>query len=123
MTQLKIELFAGWLANGERGLSSEAIVAKLTGVRVGRRQWQIDHPHDMGDFGRCEKLLRRVDIARLLLPEMATVSREWALLVENWDELVRVAESEAPDVFEGGRGGTPLANILIRNLLAEARAA
>jgi hypothetical protein len=123
MTAPKIEMFAGWLANGERGISSEAIVAKLTGVSVGRHHWNKDHPHDMGDFARCEKLLRRVDVARLLLPEMSTVSPEWAILVARWDELVKLAESEVPGVFEGARGGTPLANALIRGLLAEARAA
>ena len=101
---LQIELFAGWLANGERGLSSEAIVEHLTGTAVGGKMYapirgRGDVPWDLGDFRRCELLLRRVNLARVLLPSMAAVSPAWARFAERWADIVALAESERPDVF------------------------
>lgn len=120
--------FASWLASGERGISSEAIVSQLTGHRVGRRRWPDDHPHDPDDFRRCEMLLRAYPLARLTFPEaMKTRSEVWARLVEHWDELVELIESEAPGAFRGsvgiartGMGRTPKAYALIRQLVGRA---
>lgn len=41
---IPLERFAAWLASGERGMSSEAIVANLTGARVRRYGNRGDHP-------------------------------------------------------------------------------
>lgn len=97
---MRIELFAGWLANGERGLSSEAIVQRLTGVPVDvdeltRPNGVTDYPHDSGDFRRCVELLKRVPEARRHLPLMADVSPQWAAIVSHWDELERLLEEES----------------------------
>lgn len=97
---LPIQMFSGWLATGERGISSEAIVSRLTGVPVG--QWHgSSNPWDPSDFRRCELLLRRVPLARMALPMMRDVSPTWARLVDAWDDLVALAESEIPGVFDG----------------------
>lgn len=103
---LKIETFANWLATGERGISSEAIVSHLTGVPVGGRRWAGgDHPYDPDDFWRCERLLRAVPLARLAFPLMASRSPVWSALVEAWDELVELGESEVPGIFDGPAHG------------------
>lgn len=104
MSRLPLTVFTGWLANGERGLSSEAIVEHLTGEPVGGRMYaprrgRLDHPYDMGDFRRCELLLRRVDLARLVFPEMASASPKWAALVDVWGDIVSAAEEENPTIF------------------------
>jgi len=121
--KLPIETFARWLASGERGISSQAIVAHITGSSVGR-WYGNDHPYDVGDLRRCELLLRQVDLARLMFPTMASRSREWAALVEHWDELIASAESEAPGIFDGGYwrgGGAPRTAARMNEIFAAAK--
>ena len=116
---LSLEYFTHWLANGERGISSEAIVSQLTGQQVGRRWSGSDHPHDPGDFRRCELLLRNYPLARLtFVAEMPKRSEVWTRLVEHWDELVALIETECPDAFNGRRshGSAPKAYQLMKEL-------
>jgi hypothetical protein len=87
-----------WLAYGERGISSEAIVTRLTGIGVGHYD-NGDHPLDMGDFKRCELLLREVSEARERFNEMRDVSPQWDALVEHWQEIVNLAQSQDPEFF------------------------
>ncbi|KHJ74672.1 hypothetical protein [Rhodococcus sp. Chr-9] len=105
---LKLEHFAHWLASGERGISSEAIVSHLTGHQVGRPWAGADHPWDPDDFYRCEMLLRAYPLARLAFPAMKSRSEVWARLVDAWDELVALGEEEVPGIFSGpARGRAP----------------
>lgn len=98
---LDLSHFTSWLASGERGISSEAIVSQLTGSQVGRGWSGDDHPYDPGDFRRCEMLLRAYPLARLVFPAlMPARSRVWARLVEHWEELVELIESESPGAFD-----------------------
>jgi hypothetical protein len=114
-------MFTEWLASGERGISSEAIVSHLTGARVGRNYGFGDHPYDPGDFRRCEKLLRQVPFARVALPQMATRSPEWAALVDHWEELVALMEEEAPGVFDNCHGSAPRTYARMQALFEEVR--
>lgn len=117
---LPLSVFTEWLASGERGLSSEAMVQRMTGQRIGRRGSRGDHPWDLDDFRRCELLLRQVPIARILLPTMERQGPVWARLVEHWDEIVELAEREVPSMFTPGhRGGrAPLAGARMKAVLA-----
>lgn len=99
---MSLNAFREWVNHGERGLSSEAIVHRLTGILLSGRYWSgKDHPADPSDFRRCERLLRQVPSARLLLPLMADVSPVWARFVEEWDSLVALGEEEVPGIFDG----------------------
>jgi len=107
---LPIGAFTMWLAQGERGLSAEAIVTRLTGVQISRRGGS-DIPYDPSDFRRCELLLRQVPLARLAFDAMRDVSPAWGRLVDAWDELVALGESEVPNAFNSERtanGKAPL---------------
>lgn len=86
-----------WLANGERGISSETIVEVLTDTPCSRG-WGRDHPADPDDLWRCERLLRAVPLLRVKFPLMASVSPQWAGLVKRWDELVKLLEEESGGV-------------------------
>lgn len=99
---LPISTFTNWLAFGERGLSSEAIVAHLTGTHVGRT-WSGDvyrhpyYPSDPDDFRRCQLLREAVPIVELMFGQMRTASPVWARLVDAWDEIHDTIEAEVPD--------------------------
>lgn len=117
---LPIETFTMWLAQGERGISSETIVSRLTGIPLNQFSTH-NYPHDPDDFRRCELLLRAVPLARLHLPAMEDVSPQWARLVGAWDELVALMESEVPDVFTTRypRGSAPKTYRRMRQLIEQ----
>jgi hypothetical protein len=97
---LDFSLFIPWVNGGERGLSSEAILYRLTGILLsGPYHPGTNHPADPSDFRRCELLLRQVPLARLVFPAMRDVSPTWARFVSEWDDLVALAEEEVPGVF------------------------
>jgi hypothetical protein len=88
------ESFIQWLANGERGLSSNAIATKLSGIDCmlyEPRGWEtLLYPSDHDDFKRCMKLLDQVPEFRERLYEMKDVSEVWSRLVDNWDEFEKL---------------------------------
>lgn len=81
-----------WIATGERGASSEAIVAKLTGVKLD--QGRLMEPYDTSDFRRCLLLFEAVPELKLRMVEMRGVSEYWRLLVDNWEELEKMYHEE-----------------------------
>lgn len=98
--------FTTWLANGERGESSNAIATKLSGIDC---RWDenttLPHPSDPSDFKRCMKLLDQVPEFRERLNEMKEVSEVWSKLVDNWDEFERLYYKECdtgmcPELFD-----------------------
>lgn len=89
-----------WLASGERGVSSNTIVERLTGISaVG--DWGQDHPLDPADLMRCRKLLSQCPELRTDFHKMADCSDEWKALIENWDDLCQMMDREAPDWLNG----------------------
>lgn len=117
-TLLPLNLFTGWLATGERGISSEAIVAQLTGVSISR--WGgSDYPHDPSDFRRCQLLLRQVPLAQLAFGQMRQRGEVWARLVDAWDEIHEAIESEVPDYLDRhARGSAHAAYMLMARVTA-----
>ena len=82
------EGFVEWLANGERGLSSDCIATVLSGLDCMSRDFGlVQYPRDPSDFIRCEKLLARVPSFAARLDEMKYLSKEWRSLVEHWSEI------------------------------------
>lgn len=97
---LPIGVFQTWLALGEHGVSSLAIVRALTGVAVGAQRALSptghDYPRDPADFRRCELLLRAVPQARDHLHLLGDGSPQWAALVAEWGQIRELIEKEAP---------------------------
>lgn len=82
-----------WLRTGERGISSEVIFERLTGIPVqnGSRK---DVPSDPDDLRRCRLLLDAVPEFGARLEEMADVSERWAKLVKVWNRLCAIMDEE-----------------------------
>lgn len=81
-----------WIATGERGVSSETIVTMLAGVDL--VQGRGCEPYDPSDFRRCLLLLEAVPELKPKMERMKFVSEYWKLLIENWDELVKMYNEE-----------------------------
>ncbi|WP_102158696.1 hypothetical protein [Zhihengliuella halotolerans] len=82
-----------WLNDGERGVSSNAIVQYLV---HGKIPAGFNDPADPSDFRRCELLLKAVPSLRKQFHRMAEVSPRWAALVERWGEIAALLEEEYP---------------------------
>lgn len=79
-----------WIADTANvGASSRCLWTRMQGIRTS----DAYHPHDLDDFGRCYRLLQLIPEWRFKLHIMSNVSRQWAKLVENWDEITKLYES------------------------------
>ena len=84
-TKIKDKIL-NWLANGETGISSEAMAFKMAGVN--QKAWcGGTHPSDGDDFKRCMKLVNEVPEIRTRLEEMCSVSKCWKALIDNWESV------------------------------------
>lgn len=85
-----------WINGYDTGLSSKAIFLYMTlGIKGGAT------PSDPSDFGRCLRLLEAFPEWKARLPEMASVSEEWAALVLHWAELEDCFLREAGGALPG----------------------
>ena len=114
---LPLGYFTNWLASGERGLSSEAIVSHLTGMPVGRDPRPHSYPLDPSDFRRCQLLLTTHPLAAASFGRMREVSPQWHRLVDAWDEIHAVIEVEVPGYVSSNRGSAPKAFQLMRSVI------
>ena len=85
-----------WLANGERGVSSNTIVTHLTGIYTLGPYQRRSHPYDPDDLRRCRLLLEAVPELEANFANMATCSGVWGKLVLHWQELCDLMDREAP---------------------------
>lgn len=87
-----------WLAAGERGISSNYIFTKLTGIDAmnGWGTERENHPHDPADFRRCQLLLEQVPEFQHWFKDMRQASPVWARLVDAWPSIVAAMDEETP---------------------------
>ena len=87
-----------WLLNCDTGMSSECLMATmLNGGPVEGKAWETHfHPRDPSDFKCCVDLLNAVPTFRITLDVMKQVSKQWAVLVDHWDELELLLNEEIP---------------------------
>jgi len=86
-----------WLQGTDTGVSSRAIFARMTSPAQDVSDLPIEchHPLDPDDFGRCYRLFQMFPEWRLRIKEMRRVSPQWASLVDHWNELEKLWESES----------------------------
>lgn len=85
-----------WLAFGERGVSSNTIVEKITKLPSLGDFW-ASHPADVDDLRRCLLLLDQVpELVEPFKTVMPLVSPYWAALVKSWTELETMLSDECP---------------------------
>ena len=109
-------MFNEWLRTGATGTSSRAIVSEMVGYNVDDRWRRSDHPSDFSDFWRCEMLIRQHPILRLHMHKMRRVTPYWEALVDRWDDIVALAESEDPEAFTRRGRWCPLAYELMKEI-------
>jgi hypothetical protein len=90
-----------WLASGQRGMSSEALFTRLSGVNctsgASDGVARVDHPYDPDDFRRCRLMLEACPELEANLNEAAGMSQQWAALIQVWGTLCDSMDWESPD--------------------------
>lgn len=105
-----------WIVGDDTGDSSKAIWAHMMGFKS-RNGW--DHPWDPSDLGRCLRLLEIAPEWKPRLPEMATRSKQWALLVAHWDEIAAMMLDEVGMNWEKAQSA-PRTYKLMKDVLGQA---
>lgn len=90
-----------WLLRGERGMSSDTMFAVLSGSEIKDKSY----PHDPSDLRRCRLLLDQVPEFAGRVGEIASVSKEWAGLVDVWELLCTTMDAECD--WRSGTGSAP----------------
>ena len=83
-----------WIVSGDTGTSSEAIWSFMMGVTPQRRGFST--PADPSDFGRCYRLLEKFPHWRPRMIDMALEHKQWAGLVDVWEECERLYLRDLP---------------------------
>jgi hypothetical protein len=78
---------AEWLASGDTGSSSKAIMLWLS-ARQTEKTFGPSVPSDAGDLGRCLRLLGRIPEWKSRMPEMTGAGGYWPTFARRWDEIV-----------------------------------
>ncbi|MBL8499575.1 MAG: hypothetical protein JNL77_03160 [Nitrosomonas sp.] len=86
-----------WLLSDDTGVSSVAIVSKMTGHKP---LWGNGVPYDQDDFGRCHRLLEAIPEFMVRIEEMAECSPQWAVLVKHWHELTQLYLSNPEEMHD-----------------------
>ena len=108
-----------WLALGERGLSSDTMFYRLTGIRPNDLYGAAkDHPCDPDDLRRCRLLLKQVPELAPQVDRMAEVSPTWQRLADNWNALCNRMDEENPE-WASAKGCAPKTAERMRVILAE----
>lgn len=85
-----------WMANGERGMSSET----MWNCFMSKGNFPIKHPWDSDDFSRCHKLLQAVPEFKKSMDQLRPLSDVWNRLVDNWDKLTEMYEQNIREDFK-----------------------
>lgn len=103
---MKPNTITEWLANGERGMSSNAMCTIIHGIecRAEHSRDTYDHPFDPADLRRCLLFCEKTNVAVEDVRKMAVTSKAWAALVKHWEPLVAMFMREADRFCGGWRG-------------------
>ncbi len=97
-----------WSQRGEVGLSAKTIFNHFMGYSTA----SPSIPHDPSDLRRCLLLLEHVPEWKPRMNAMRSVSAQWALLMDRWDELLETYAEECAD----GSGQAPRTYALLQQV-------
>jgi len=91
-----------WLRSGERGTSSESMLAIALDFNGLIPAWHRSVPVDADDFRRCRLLVEAVPEVRPGFDKIAIASPTFGAILARWDELCQMQDQETPTWRERG---------------------
>lgn len=112
---------AEWLASGDTGISSKAIMLWLS-ARVTDKTWGAGTPSDPSDLGRCLRLLDRIPEWKARIGEMAEAGGLWPTFARRWSEMEEsfIAEAGGSLPAKGVQWSAPKTYDLMKSVELEA---
>ncbi|MFA5999974.1 MAG: hypothetical protein WC783_03290 [Candidatus Paceibacterota bacterium] len=101
-----------WLMDGEVGLSSKAMLSVWLKENYCPVDIRTDHPLDPADLKRCMDMMDQFYFIKI--ESMKDISKEWCILVDNWDKLTTLLKEE---IGEFDTGSAPKTYKLMQELL------
>jgi hypothetical protein len=98
MSQSESARIKWWLENGEKGLSSKAMLW----ICYGEGKVDTSHPYDPSDFLRCHELVKVVPEIKERFHILKEAGKEWSSLVDNWDKLAELLEEQLQSGKDNG---------------------
>lgn len=94
--------YLAWASGPDSGHSSAFIFESFTGLPSGIESSFFNPvPCDIGDFGRCSRLVQRFPQFKPHLFRLKKVSREWMNVIVNWEKLDELLASYQNDGDDG----------------------
>lgn len=93
MTGMIDPRIADWLASGDTGVSSKAIMLWLS-AQAKCKTWGAETPADPGDLGRCLRLLERIPEWKPRMAEMAEAGGLWPTYAARWEDMAGMMRDE-----------------------------
>lgn len=87
-----------WLASGDTGSSSEAIVYHMLGLES-----DADYPFDPADLGRCLRMLELFPEWKPRISEMSAYPHGWPALIPIWNKIAAMMADEVGIDWSKGR--------------------
>lgn len=83
---------AEWMTGDDVGMSSMSIAVAAA---TGHIPFNCASPHDLGDLGRCARLVDQIpEVREIAFPILSEASEDWKNLVSGWDELFEVMQDK-----------------------------
>jgi hypothetical protein len=92
-----------WLASGDTGMSSEALLYAALSINNKDPFRNCNYPHDPDDLGRCLRLLKRLPWVKRGMSRLARRNKVWKALAKNWSEIHKLMASEVGIDWSKGR--------------------
>lgn len=104
-----------WIARDDYGISSMTMAYAAVGLLDTLSD--VHHPLDVGDLGRCVRLLDEIEEVRSGFDALKALSADWKNIIDNWDDLYSSYKAE----LERSPGSTrlPVTRAYLNSLSAQ----
>lgn len=95
---MKQDKMLEWIIGDNTGASSKTMWTAVMGIDASNPPaFWFDIPHDADDFSRCLKLYNECELTKDDLAKVSAMFPEWKGIIDNWQTLTDMYNSNHPD--------------------------
>lgn len=90
-----------WIIGDNTGVSSITMWTAIMDVDISNitPRYRFDIPYDSGDFSRCLNLYNECELTKDDLAKVSAMFPKWKGIIEKWDILTEMYNSNHPDFY------------------------